>query len=655
MRAILTLVLSLAVAGAWAAEPATAPVVDDPPSTDGDTAIGSGDTGGAPEPFDWTPLLEDDRVERWTIENKKARVEISSWRGSIRRFWLRDAHPIPLPTWRGGVGDVEPGPDGELPDLTVLDLYNQPTQAQQRSFQFATDMHSYIGSLPGLRETGSSPAEGPWRLVRKSDAGDALLLEKEVEPGLRYRLSYTMDPERPTVHVQLRMRNGTDAARSCQPTLVAVNGIHQDDPGRENYDLRVVGSFDGDDDGHGALFEKWSMPAPLQRTKLFHPELKTPVVPAGRVNYVGLKSRFFTAFWSPGSVRVTDPSAPEAAAEPVTREQDMGAMFQDASPVDRLAIPADDHLVRMVACGYLQRFGTEQQYRAPQAWIALQMYPPGDGGAFEVGPDEALEISWSLTASGMRKKDLALLTPAEARIEYTDGFYNFFKLLVQILAAVLDTVVVVVQNYGVAVIVFVFLVKALLHRLNVKQQKGMANMQRMAPKLKELQERYKADRQTLARKQMEMMREEGVNPLGGCLPLLIQMPIFFAMFQTFRHYAPMREHGFLWIDDLTMPDQVWPLFTIGTFTLTLNLLPLLYIGIMSWSSFSTKIPDDAPDQQKSVAKLMRWLPIVFGVICYNFPSGLLLYMCCSALIGTLEMRWIRKKYGAGSVSPMMTA
>jgi len=330
---------------------------------------------------------------------------------------------------------------------------------------------------------------------------------------------------------------------------------------------------------------------------------------------------------------------------------DLGDLM-DSGPVGTAA-GAADYLMTAMAFGYEQPFGETE--RARQAWIMTRFFAPG-GKPFEVATGERLEATWSLTCSGMREHDLELLTPAEARIEYTDAWYNFFKILVVVLTFVLDSVVLVVGNYGVAVLIFVILVKALLHKLNVKQQKGMANMQRMAPKLKELQERYKHDRQALARKQMEMMQQEGVNPMAGCLPLLIQMPIFFAMFQTFRHYAPMREHGFLWVDDLTMPDQWFHLFTLP-FSIpffgqdvTFNLLPMLYIAIMCFASFSNKIPENAPDQQKQMAKMMRWLPIIFGVVCYNFPAGLLLYMCMSALNGTLEIKWIRKKYGTTGVA-----
>ena len=135
------------------------------------------------------------------------------------------------------------------------------------------------------------------------------------------------------------------------------------------------------------------------------------------------------------------------------------------------------------------------------------------------------------------------------------------------------------------------------------------------------------------------------------------MPIFISLYQMLRHSAEMRGHGFLWVNDLTLPDQLIPLgfslpFMAGP--LTLNVLPLIYMAITLWMGFSNKVPENASEQQQSMAKIMRWIPIVFAIIFYNMPSGLVLYFTCSALIGTIEMRYIRRKLGVdGGGMPTM--
>jgi YidC/Oxa1 family membrane protein insertase len=106
----------------------------------------------------------------------------------------------------------------------------------------------------------------------------------------------------------------------------------------------------------------------------------------------------------------------------------------------------------------------------------------------------------------------------------------------------------------------------------------------------------------------------------------------------------MRGHGFLWVNDLTLPDQLigW---VIGGWTISINPLPLLYIAVSIWMSMMQKMPEGGDPQQAQMMKMMRWLPVVFGVIFYNFPSGLVLYFTVNAVLSTIEIKMVRKKLG----------
>jgi YidC/Oxa1 family membrane protein insertase len=175
----------------------------------------------------------------------------------------------------------------------------------------------------------------------------------------------------------------------------------------------------------------------------------------------------------------------------------------------------------------------------------------------------------------------------------------------------------------------------------------MLKMQRIGPELKYIQEQYKNNKQMLAQKQMELFKKHGVNPLGGCLPLLIQIPIFIALFQAFSHSADLRGQQFLWILDLTQPDQVLGV-AVSWFpggVISLNPLPILYIAVSVWMSLNQKPPANADPQQETMYKMMRWLPVIFGVIFYQMPSGLVLYFTVQAVISVLEMKYIKKKLG----------
>ena len=167
-----------------------------------------------------------------------------------------------------------------------------------------------------------------------------------------------------------------------------------------------------------------------------------------------------------------------------------------------------------------------------------------------------------------------------------------------------------------------------------------------SPELKYLQEQYKGDRQKMATKQMELWKKHGVNPLGGCLPVLIQIPIFMALYQSFCHSADLRGQSFLWIRDLTLPDQVMALFSIPGFGLiTVNPLPILYIVVTIWMSMLQKPPTGGDPQQEQMFKMMRWLPVVFGLIFYNMPAGLVLYFTVQAVLSTIEMKLVKRRLG----------
>jgi len=341
-----------------------------------------------------------------------------------------------------------------------------------------------------------------------------------------------------------------------------------------------------------------------------------------------------------------DPAEPPPAEEEPGPAGSFMGRETDDEPVSEAEQVVNDYRIAIGMRGYEQRFGDEMTGR--QAMIGVSFFPAEHNRTtFELGPGQRFELTWSVTVAGMQEEDLALLEPHEQRIEYADGFYNFFKLLSNVLRFFLDIFEAVVINYGLAIILLTLLVKAALHRTNYKQQESMLKMQKLQPELKRIQEQYKNDRQTLAAKQMELFKKHKVNPLGGCLPVLIQMPIFLALYQTFSHSAAMRENGFLWVNDLTLPDQLFYLRFSLPFIgpATINPLPIIYLGVSLWMSFSHKVPEGAGEQQQQMAKMMRWMPVMFGFIFYNMPAGLVLYFCCSAIIGALEIRYIRRKLG----------
>ncbi len=163
-------------------------------------------------------------------------------------------------------------------------------------------------------------------------------------------------------------------------------------------------------------------------------------------------------------------------------------------------------------------------------------------------------------------------------------------------------------NWGWSIIALTFIIKLAFFRLSATSYKSMANMRRLQPKMAELKERLGDDRQKMSQATMELYKKEKINPLGGCLPILVQMPVFIALYWTLMESVELRHAPFmLWIRDLSAMD---PYFV----------LPLI-MGASMW--FQQRLNPTPPDPMQ--AKIMQWMPIVFTFLFLWFPSGLVLY------------------------------
>ena len=182
----------------------------------------------------------------------------------------------------------------------------------------------------------------------------------------------------------------------------------------------------------------------------------------------------------------------------------------------------------------------------------------------------------------------------------------------------------IVGNWGIAIIAITLLVKGALFPLTKVQYESMAKMRNLKPKIDELQARYKDDRQKMGPAMMELYRKEKVNPMGGCLPMLIQLPIFLALYWVFVESVELRQAPFaLWITDLSVQDPYY-------------VLPVLY-GI-SMFIMQKLTPMTVTDPMQ--AKIMLWMPVAFSVFFLWFPSGLVLYWVVSNLVSLAQMLYI---------------
>jgi YidC/Oxa1 family membrane protein insertase len=209
-----------------------------------------------------------------------------------------------------------------------------------------------------------------------------------------------------------------------------------------------------------------------------------------------------------------------------------------------------------------------------------------------------------------------------------------------------------VPNYGICVILLTLLIQLILFPFTSKSSEATLKMQVLQPRVQEMQEKYKDNPQQLQVKMAEFYKEEGYNPLSGCLPLLIQLPILFAVYNVFYNYFDMRGAMFIpgWIPDLSAPDSIYHLsFSIPILGWTdIRLLPILYAGSQILSTKLTQPPGQGAGSNQKMMKFMMWgMPIIFFFILYDMPSGLNVYWICRNLMTLVQQliinQMMRKK------------
>ena len=203
--------------------------------------------------------------------------------------------------------------------------------------------------------------------------------------------------------------------------------------------------------------------------------------------------------------------------------------------------------------------------------------------------------------------------------------YGWLKVLAVPLFSILKTIDGVVHNWGWSIILLTILIRLVFYPLNAKAGRSMAKMKVLAPKMERLKELYGDDRQKLNQAMMELYRTEKINPLGGCLPIVVQIPVFIALYWVLLGSIELRHAPWLgWIQDLSAPD---PYF----------ILPVLYAASMF---LQTRINPQPADPVQ--AKVMMFMPIMFSVFFLFFPSGLVLYYVCSNLLSIVQQWHINR-------------
>jgi YidC/Oxa1 family membrane protein insertase len=252
---------------------------------------------------------------------------------------------------------------------------------------------------------------------------------------------------------------------------------------------------------------------------------------------------------------------------------------------------------------------------------------------------------------------------ADQVMNFGSGFASFWgvgtffaKLLLSAMNAVHDLTTL---GYGWTIVLITVLIKLLFWPLTAKSTRSMKRMQALAPELAELKVKYKDDVQKQTAKTWEIYKKHKVNPMSGCLPMVIQMPVFIGFFTMIRSAIELRGASFLWATDLSKPDTLFmiPGITFLPFISTpeglpFNLLPLLMGGAMLWQSHMTPASQGMDPAQQ---KMMRWLPAIFILFLYNYSSGLALYWTVNNVLTIAQTKLTKTSAPAATAGPAAPA
>jgi YidC/Oxa1 family membrane protein insertase len=252
----------------------------------------------------------------------------------------------------------------------------------------------------------------------------------------------------------------------------------------------------------------------------------------------------------------------------------------------------------------------------------------------------------------IKEKFLIYMGPQDAKILSSISpdwnsiiFYGKFDFIAKLLAKTLDFFYGITKNWGWSIILFSLAIYLLLFPLSIKQMVSMKKMQELQPQMHELESKYKNNPQKLNLERMELFKQNKVNPLGGCLPMLLQLPIFLKLYLVLTRSIYLKGADFLWIKDLSRPDRLVKMFHVEHFGewQYLNILPVL-IGIAMFVQQRTstvQMGGASAEQQKMMMVIM---PVMMVFVFYNMPSGLVLYWLINNLLSLgYQVKILNKK------------
>jgi YidC/Oxa1 family membrane protein insertase len=465
----------------------------------------------------------------------------------------------------------------------------------------------------------------PWEIVEQKP--DRVEFRYRLQNGIEITKLFTIDPVRHLIQLTVRMDNRNKPPEGkTEPVdvpmvleLIAVDGLDPDSYYR--YEQYLMGVYRYDKKlmmkplaelmaGEAKLVDAQKLAEGPDKTKeIKELDEKYFKVSRGKKEWFGIKNRFFTTLVLPddAALDLLDYYQFRVSAEDVTKALNGKANITATARTSEFTVGASRRVIQFTSY---------------------------------VGP--------------LEKETLKELHPsAEEVAGYTGGCWPLSFVIKPAAVVILELMrfmAKIVHNMGVAIILTTLFIRLCLFPLSLKSQRNALAMQALAPKIQALKERYKDDQQKYGIEQMRLFKENKVNPVAGCLPLFIQMPVFIGMYSVFEMAIDLRRAPFfLWIKDLSEPDRLFgghwgiviPLPLIPNIEIeALNLLPILMTIVWFLQAYLTpRSPDPQMAQQQ---KMMMWMPIVIGLTCYGLASGLSLYFLTNALLSMAELKIIKR-------------
>tara|TARA_B100000029_G_scaffold516597_1_gene631592 strand:+ start:21375 stop:22901 length:1527 start_codon:yes stop_codon:yes gene_type:complete len=292
--------------------------------------------------------------------------------------------------------------------------------------------------------------------------------------------------------------------------------------------------------------------------------------------------------------------------------------------------------------GFIQKYFLSAIIFDPSDRVRLLAQPPENkqGGLYALGgfinDKTALDKSGGIRHEfffGPKVRSDLMAVSKDLELTIDMGWFWFLAQPLMMLLVVINGLV---SNWGVAIILLTLIVKVLLWPLSSASFRSMARMRAVQPQLKEIQDRYKNDRQKLGMEMMALYKKEKINPAGGCFPMLLQFPVFIALFFALREAVELRHAPFFfWLTDLSAPDPL--------FILPISMAVLMYL--------TQKLNPQPPNMDPMQANMLKFMPVAISVLFIFLPSGLVLYSVANAAISLVQQKLLYKKHGADSSGP----